>query len=255
MSPDAVFGAFQEQTTVWLDWLGNRVDALPLPFAFGAGMLATINPCGFIMLPAFAAFYISADGSERGGGSVARLQRALVMGGIVTAAFIVTFGVTGMLITVGARFIMHWVAWAGLLVGLVLIAFGLAQLVTRRSLFAGMTAGVRVQRSRSVRGVALFGFAYAVASLGCTLPVFMIVAGSVFVGAGDFVPSAVRFVEYAAGMGAVLTAVTVGVALFRRQTTRAVGRALPYVDSAANLLLVFAGTYLVWYWTRDGGVL
>ncbi len=104
-----------------------------------------------------------------------------------------------------------------------------------------------------MRGVLLFGAAYAVASLSCTLPIFMTVVGTVFTGTGGYLASVLDFLEYAAGMGIVLTTITLGIALFRHQTVRLVNRALPYVQAMGNLLLVFAGGYLVWYFTAQGG--
>ena len=245
------FEGFQQQIYVWINAFARQVEALPVSYAFGAGMVSTVNPCGFIMLPSFAAFYSTA-GATAAPSTGRSLVRALQMGAIITAAFVVTFGLAGLVITGGGRFIVHWVGWAGVAVGFALIALGTFQLVTRRSIFAVTTSNVRVQRSATTRGVIAFGIAYAVASLGCTLPVFMIVVGSVFTGAGGYVESVGRFVQYAAGMGLVLTAITVGVALVREQTIRTVGRILPYVESAGNVLLVFAGSYLVWYWTRGG---
>jgi cytochrome c biogenesis protein CcdA len=177
------------------------------------------------------------------------------MGALVTLAFVVTFGLAGLVISAGGRFITDWIGWAGLAIGVALIALGVYQLATRRSLFANVTAGVRLQRSATPGGVLLFGVAYAVASLGCTLPVFMIVVGSVFSGAGTYLESVGLFLQYAAGMGLVLTVITLGIATFRQQTTRIVGRVMPYVESTGNVLLVFAGGYLVWYWTGQGGVL
>ena len=79
--------------------------------------------------------------------------------------------------------------------------------------------------------------------------------GSVFTGTGGYLESVGRFVEYAAGMGVVLTAITVGIALIRTRIVSIVGRALPYVESAGNVALIFAGAYLFWYWADQGGVL
>ena len=56
-------------------------------------------------------------------------------------------------------------------------------------------------------------------------------------------------------MGLVLTAVTLGIALFRERTTRLVAVLLPHVEAAGNVLLVLAGGYLIWYWTAQGGVI
>jgi cytochrome c-type biogenesis protein len=257
MSPDALFAifeAFYAQANEWINLAARQVEALPVSYAFGVGMLATINPCGFVMLPSFAAFYLTAR-SDGEGSTARRLGRALVMGLLVSLAFVVTFGVAGLAIAGGGRFIVEWVGWAGVAIGLALIALGSYQLATRRSLFAGFTSGVRSQRRSSLGGVMAFGVAYAVASLGCTLPVFMIVVGSIFIGAGSYLESVLRFVEYALGMGLVLTLVTVGVATARVQTVRTVGAVLPYVESAGNVLLLFAGAYLVWYWSTQGGLL
>lgn len=238
---DALFEAVSQEAGQWINVFATWVRALPVSFAFGAGMLATVNPCGFIMLPAFAAFYFGA-----GAGDAAplprRLAQALQVGAVVTIAFVVTFGLVGLLVTAGGREIVRWSGWAGLLVGVALAAFGLYQLVTRRSLFANLTAGVRVSRSRTLRGVLAFGFAYAVASLGCTLPIFMLVVGSVLTGEGGYLGSAWRFVEYALGMGAVLTVLTVGVAISRAPVVRLVGGVLPYVHGVANVALIFAGS-------------
>ena len=249
-----IFEAIQQQASEGINAFAGAVDALPVSYAFGAGMLATVNPYGFIMLPSFAAFYLTAgDGGEPG--TTRRVLRSVKMGAIVTVAFVVTFGLVGIVLSSGGRFIVHWVGWAGFLVGVALIALGAYQLVTRRSLFANATANVRVQRSSTTRGVIAFGIAYAVASLGCTLPIFMVVVGSVFTGAGGYLEAVSRFVQYAAGMGAVLTVITVGVAVLRQQTTAVVSRALPYVETVGNAALIIAGAYLVWYWTALGGLL
>ena len=36
-------------------------DGVLLAYAFGAGMVATVNPCGFLMLPSYVAFYLGGD--------------------------------------------------------------------------------------------------------------------------------------------------------------------------------------------------
>lgn len=255
MSLGAFFEAFYVAASGWINYASQLVDALPVSYAFAAGMLATVNPCGFVMLPAFAAFYTTLDSNNEGLVTLRRLERALRMGVLVTVAFVAVFGSAGVLITLGGRALLRQAGWAGLVVGALLAGLGLYQLIMRRSLFANATAGMRVQRIRSARGVLLFGLAYAICSLGCTLPAFLVVAGSVFLGDRDFVHSLSRFVQYALGMGSVLTLIAVGVALMREQTTRWTRRVLPAIDGAANVLLVLAGMYIVWYWASKGSIL
>jgi cytochrome c-type biogenesis protein len=250
----AFFEGFQRWAYDWINEFVVFVDSTPAPYAFAAGMVATVNPCGFIMLPSFAAFYMTAeDGEQPRVGQ--RALAAVRMGAIITVAFAVTFGVVGVILTSGGRFIISWIGWAGLAIGIALVALGAYQLFTRQSLFANMTSNVRIQRSSTTRGVIAFGIAYAVASLGCTLPIFMLVVGSIFTGSGGYVDSVGRFLQYAGGMGLMLTMITVGVAFSRQVTVGAVSRALPVVESVGNAAMIFAGAYLVWYWTSVGNLL
>jgi cytochrome c-type biogenesis protein len=252
LSPDAWFTVFYAEAMGWINLVDQGVRALPVSYAFGAGMLATLNPCGFVMLPAFAAFYTSAAGGDPGAGAPMRAARALRMGALTTIAFVGTFGLMGFVVTAGGQFVMDWAAWAGIVVGVLLAGFGTYQLISRRSLFARVTAGVRAPRSVSTRGVLLFGFAYAICSLGCTLPIFLVVVGGVFLGRGDFSESIMRFVQYGAGMGLVLTLVTLGVALARGWALQTTRHLLRYVDPMANAMLLIAGVYIIWYWSTIG---
>ncbi len=46
MWADAVFGPVADVATQWLNVYSNWVRSLPVSFAFGAGMVATVNPVG-----------------------------------------------------------------------------------------------------------------------------------------------------------------------------------------------------------------
>ena len=251
---DAFFQAFYETANLSVGSISLFVDAVPVSYAFGAGMLASVNPCGFIMLPAFAAYYFTAGGDKDDITTAGRrLLRALQMGGLVTLAFIVTYGLVGTIVGIGGNALLRQSNWAGLAVGSALIVLGLYQIITRRSLFAGAVS-LRVSPQATARGVLAFGVAYAAASLGCTLPIFLTVVSGVFAGPGGIALAAADFIQYAVGMGLVLTLITVSIAFFRSQTTQLVSGVLPYVNVVGNVLLVFAGAYLVWYWTTLGQV-
>lgn len=253
MTPDAIFETSYQWAMIWIGALSHVLGVLPLPYALMAGMLATVNPCGFVMLPAYAAFYSTVDTGPLMPGRQA--LRAVWMGLLVTVAFVGVFTISGVIITIGGRALMHWAGWAGVVIGVLLAALGSYQLITRRSLFASLTSGIRVKRSRTTGGVLLFGAGYATCSLGCTLPAFLVVAGSVFLGDRDFGSSLVRFVQFGLGMGIVFTVTSVLVTLARGQVMRLARPILPLTDIAANVLLIVAGSYVIWYWTTKGQVL
>ena len=65
---------------------------------------------------------------------------------------------------------------------------------------------------------------------------------------GGVMTSMMQFLAYGLGMGTVLTAVTVGAALFRGAVARWLRGAMPYVHRVSVLFLIGAGAYLLYYW-------
>ena len=74
-------------------------DNLPIFYAFSAGMVATINPCGFAMLPAYIAYHLGlADESKS---ALARSTYGTAMGLVATLGFVTLFGSVGLIISAG----------------------------------------------------------------------------------------------------------------------------------------------------------
>lgn len=216
-----------------------------LAFAFSAGMLATINPCGFALLPAFIAYYLGTG--EVGFDGQPRLRRAvegLTLGLLVTLGFLAVFVGVGAIISAGGRWLVRVVPGLAVAVGLILVLLGL-WLLSGRSLYLNIAAPQPDLRRRGVRSLFLFGVAYAVASLGCTLPVFLLVVGSALT-AGGLLPGLIQFISYAAGMGIVLMAVSIGAAAFKGAVVARLRLLLPYVTRLSALLLILAGGYLIY---------
>jgi len=212
-----------------------------LSFAFVAGTVATVNPCGFALLPAYLARRIGGDdGVRRGADAVAR---ALLIGAVTTAGFMLVFGTIGTVISLGAHALTGALPWAGLTIGVLLVLAGLAVLFGRHLRLR--LPGVRVSRA-GLGGDVLFGVGYGTASLSCTLPVFLAATGTAVT--GSLGVSVLSFLTYAAGMGTVLSALAVGAALSREGFARALDRLVPYVTRVAGALLVLAGAYVVYYW-------
>jgi cytochrome c biogenesis protein CcdA len=62
-------------------------------------------------------------------------------------------------------------------------------------------------------------------------------------------------VLYAAGMGSVIMALTLGMALARSVMVRWMRAILPYVGVVGAWLMVVAGVYIVFYWLTLGDLL
>ncbi len=237
-------------------FLGGLVGASFL-FAFAAGLASAVNPCGFAMLPAYLGLYLGAgDAAEEGFNPLRLVGRAALIGGSVTAGFVALFGVAGSAIGLGASFIIQYLPWIGLGIGVLLVAVG-AWLIAGGKLYTGLAARAASRIGEpttvGVKGYFLFGISYGVASLSCTLPIFLAVLG-VNTADSSFWSSVGQFVLYALGMGSVILALTLGMAFFRGAMVKALRRALPYVQPVGAALLILAGIYITFYWLTLGGL-
>ena len=236
-------------------WLGSVADFLPLGYAFGAGMVSTVNPCGFAMLPAYLGLYLGTDEEQFAQASaLRRFAQALVVASAVSLGFVLLFGVAGLLIAAGGRFVVGAFPWIGLGIGVLLAVLGL-WLLTGHTLYTGfaerLTERMGNPGQKDIRGFFTFGIAYGTASLSCTLPIFLTVVGSGLAVQG-FAAAAAQFVSYALGMGLVISALTLGMALFSGAVVGPLRRTLPYFRNFSAALLVLAGAYIVYYWLSVG---
>jgi cytochrome c biogenesis protein CcdA len=228
------------------------VGFLPVSYAFGAGMVSTVNPCGFAMLPAYLSLYLGAGDSAFAQRSIwSRTLLALGIGLTASAGFVVLFAVIGAVVSAGGSFLIPAMPWIAVAIGISLVILGIAMLAGRAipSGFISRAVGrIGSPRTAGIVGVFLFGMAFAAASLSCTLPIFLTVVGSALT-SGGFVSGVIQFVSYAFGMGLVLVLLTLGIALLKEGiiVSRLRGAVL-YVERVAAALVLVAGSYIVYYW-------
>ena len=233
-----------------------RVIAL-LGFAFSAGLAAAFNPCGFAMLPAYMGLYLGV-GDENDTSFAAHIGKALLIGGSVTVGFILLFAAAGAVIGLGARSVVGSVLpWIGLGVGILLTIAG-AWLLGGGKLYTALAQQMAEKFGNpgqaNIRGYFIFGLAYGLASLSCTLPIFLAVVGSSFAAASIWTAFA-QFILYAVGMGTVIITLTLGMALFKGAMVGGMRKVMPYMQSVGTWLMLIAGTYIVFYWLTIGNVL
>ena len=222
------------------------LDQSLLALALGAGMLAAVNPCGFALLPAYLSLLVVGDQPTTRPRAVGR---ALGLTAAMTSGFALVFGVFGLVVAPFASGVQQYLPY-------VTVALGLSLAVVGGLLVAGRTValpklpsrrgGSRRPLTRGFLPMAGFGVGYALASLTCTVAPFLAVVVAGF-RTDSVATGVVLFLAYAAGMGAVVGAVAVAVALASDGLVRGLrgtGRWLPRVSGGVLLL---AGAYVAWY--------
>ena len=239
-------------------FVANLANLLPFGYAFGAGMVTTVSPCGIAMLPAYISLYLgSEEGEFLAKSSLRRGARALIMSGVVTLGFVVFFGIMGAILSLGGQFLLTYIPWMAVIIGVALILLGIYLLVGGHfytSLPARLAGRLGKNGGLGIKGFLIFGIAYGIAALSCTLPIFLVVVGSALATKG-FTSGLLQFVSFALGMGFVIAIVTIGSTLFKETVNRWLRRLVPVVARLSGLLLIFAGGYILYFWFKVGDIL
>ncbi len=95
-----------------------------------------------------------------------------------------------------------------------------------------------------------FGVSYAIASLSCTLPVFLTVVATQLT-QRSFVGGLIIFLAYGIGMSAVLLGITIVMALGKKSLVNKLRASARYINRISGAILVLAGVFIVWFWATE----
>lgn len=210
--------------------------------ALAAGMVSTVNPCGFAMLPAYLGYFLGETEDRRTG-------RAGTVAISVAAGFLTVFTVAGLLLAAGVRALIGALPWLALVVGIGLVLAGVSQLLGKR-LVPYLEGPSRASKKNSPAGMFMFGVSYAVASLSCTLPIFLTLVAGAIASASTFEAVAV-FTAYGLGMALVVAGTTAAVAAGKRAIVDRLRPLAARLDRISGWVMTGAGLFIVWYWATS----
>ena len=228
------------------------MDWATLAYPFSLGLVAAFNPCGFALLPAYLGYFIGVEQSDdarpsSGAQALGAMLRAMVVALTLTAGFVVVFGAFGAL--------FETVLSQGTVldrIGYVTIAIGVIMALLGVWLLAGRAVNLRLPKmnrgtgSRGLGSVFMFGVSYAVVSLSCTIGLFIAAVATSF-SADGVANGTANFVAYGVGMGAVITFLTLALALARSSVVPAMRRMFRWINPVSGLVLIASGVYVANY--------
>lgn len=221
---------------------------VPLALAIGAGMLAAVNPCGFALLPAYLSALVLDEGTPPNPRQA--IGRALTLSAAMTIGFVAVFGAFGLAITPLAGSVQRHLPPVTIGFGLALAALGGWLLAGRSMPIPMLTRGPAL--TGNLVSLVVFGAAYAISSLGCTIGPFLAIVVGSFRAESPLAGTAL-FAAYAAGMGLVVSVAAVAVALARASVVgrlRRAGRLAPRIGGGLALLAGLYVAYYGWYELR-----
>ncbi len=215
-------------------------------FPFALGLVAAFNPCGFALLPVYLSYFLGVDGDDKAS-RLATIVRGLVVGLVMTAGFIAVFGLCGVAFetVINQGTVFEYTGYVTIAIGVLMLPLGVFMALGKDFVLRLPKLNVGTG-SRDLSSVFLFGVSYAVVSLSCTIGLFLSSVTNSFTTDG-WLEGFGNFLAYALGMGALITFLTMSLALAKTDVVAGMRRVLPYVSRVSGFVLLAAGLYLIDY--------
>ena len=213
-------------------------------YSFILGVLAAVNPCGFVLLPTYLIFFLGTR-EEADLTASERMRRALVVSSGISIGFLAIFFVIGVV----SRLLTQWVElnakYASLAIGIVLVIGGARMLTGWTPKFA--TPQIGGVQTKTFRATVIYGVAYAVASIGCTIG-FLTTAVFGSIALHGFISGVFSILLYGLGMAMLVTALTVSLAFAKTGIVTIIKNRLHIIQRLGAIFVTLTGIYLVLYW-------
>ena len=213
-------------------------------YSFILGVLAAVNPCGFVLLPTYLIFFLGVR-EETELTASERIRRALVVSSGISIGFLAIFFVIGVISRLFTQWIELNAKYASLAIGIILVIGGARMLTGWTPKFA--TPQLGGVQTKTFRATVIYGVAYAVASIGCTIG-FLTTAVFGSIALHGFVSGVFSILLYGLGMAMLVTALTVSLAFAKTGIVTIIKNHLHIIQRLGAIFVTLTGIYLVVYW-------
>ena len=213
-------------------------------YSFVLGVLAAVNPCGFVLLPTYLIFFLGTS-EEPNLTTAERLRRALVVSSGISLGFLGIFFVIGVISRLFTQWIELNAKYASLAIGVFLLIGGARMLTGWTPKFATPQFGTT--QTKTFRATIIYGVAYAIASIGCTIG-FLTTAVFGSIALNGFVSGVISILLYGLGMSMLVMALTVSLAFAKTGIVAIIKNRLNIIQRLGAILVTLTGVYLVFYW-------
>lgn len=237
------------------------LDAFLVAFAFAAGAASFFSPCSIGLFPAYVGYYLA---SGRGEASTRKDSRPIEgnpgesrvlwdrfadgvqLGGLAASGFFVLFLGIGFAVSqIGTRFLGPYLRWISIGIGITILVLGVLMILGK---FPSLHPRLRARRTHTPMAFFTFGIGYGLASLGCTLPIFLstLLASLASGGAGG---AFLVLIAYAAGMSLVMVSVTTALSVSEGAARTYIRKIVPLVQRASAGLMALAGGVVIYFYS------
>ncbi len=238
--------AWNQGVLVGLRWAAFEAPLALAAFGFIAGVGAFFAPCAFALFPGSISYSLTSVGPGR-----ESVGHALALGASCAGGSALFFALTGLAITLVGGSIAPYLIATKPAIALAVVLLGLVLVADVRLPSVGGPIGRIGAGLPPAAGLVLYGFGYALASTGCTLPIYVSIVvlplTSGFAGA-----ALLTFASFASAMALMMLLTSLLVGLARASRLRRLQASTVWIKRASGAILIAAGLYLGYYYVAAG---
>lgn len=241
--------AWTRGALVGLRWVEFDAPLSLAAFGFLAGIGAFFAPCAFALFPGYISYYLAATGEEGGVGRSMGLGLACAGG---SATF---FALVGAAVTLLGGVVSPYLIATKPFIALGVVGLGAVLLADVRmpslALPWGRWSGGGARGLPLTLGIYLYGFGYALASTGCTLPIYVSIT-VIPLTSGYSGAALATFLAFALAMALMMLLTTLLVGLAKANLLRTLQTSTVWIKRGSGLVLILAGLYLGYFYLKAG---
>lgn len=240
----------------WAAWNFGAIGGLrwvefdsPLTLAalgFLAGIGAFFAPCAFALFPGYVSYYLTSTGSGR-----ESVGRSLGLGLTCAAGSALFFALAGGAIVLIGGAISPYLIAAKPVIALAVVLLGVVLVADVRLPSVALPLGAIGGRLPASAGLFLYGFGYALASTGCTLPLYVSMVVLPLT-SGYSGAALLTFTSFAVAMALMMLLTSLLVGLAKATLLRRLQASTAVIKRISGLVLIAAGLYLGYYYVAAG---
>lgn len=206
-----------------------------ISLAFSAGLAAFFSPCAVSLLPAYISYYLGKQNKNK----KTYLRDSLMFSFQTILGFFTIFGLVGILVLTLGQFIKSFIPGIAIVTGFILIITGFLMLF-------GKNLSLNLKHKIPISNAYAFGIAYGIGALGCTFPLFLSVVLQGIVDKMIF-NGFISLLAYILGISIMMVVITLLTAFAKKFVEKKIAQVLPITLKISALILILAGTYMIYY--------
>lgn len=211
--------------------------------ALAAGVLATFNPCGFAMLPAYLSFIILGNGSGKTQREV--FKDAAKFSALMGLGILVVFAIFAAAIIPFASSIQAYLPIFTFLIGIILIVAG-ASLVLGRDFPSTKLWSPAI--SPTGKSITYFGYGvtFALGSISCTIGPFLAITNAALA-SSNIIQILLTYIFFGLGISLTIGALALLTATSNQYLQAHIRKISRKISIFSAVVLIFVGFYLIYF--------